>query len=230
MKRLLLLAPLLFVSCEKEKAAVQVPEIQESQPAKIDYSSVLPDNPDGIFFRTLRQAPYRRVEIDFRTPTDMSGLPDVKWFPMGSYEFCAIQGTTDTRIILPSGRVIEEEFEIVYIDRDHEGIYEVKADSIGWLKEDVAKRKLKEEVDLLIQEGGEVSTIRTQMKKVIGWLDNYDHNSGMRQGVFFASEQFFQYFGFAVTLNTNMGIRYRHHYRLDWNDERRKASKTREAQ
>jgi len=172
MKRLLLLAPLLFVSCEKERAAVEVPEIQESQPAKIDYSSVLPDNPDGIFFRTLRQAPYRRVE----------------------------------------------------------GIYEVKADSIGWLKEDVAKRKLKEEVDFLIQEGGEVSTISTQMKKVIGWLDNYDHNSGMRQGVFFASEQFFQYFGFAVTLNTNMGIRYRHHYRLDWNEERRKASKTRQAQ
>ena len=114
--------------CEEQPQSVdESSESERQNPAdKIDYFLALPEKQDGDFFRSVRQDPYRKVRIDLRNPSDLSGIPEVKWFPMGDNEFCAIQGTTDTTLILPSGRVIEEEFAIVYVDKDSEGIFQIK--------------------------------------------------------------------------------------------------------
>ena len=115
--------------CEEQPKSVEEgKEAEVSKHAgKIGYSPALPEKQAGEFFRSVRQDPYRTVRIDLRNPEDLSGIPEVQWFPMGDNEFCAIQGTTDTTLILPSGRVIKEEFSIVYVDKDSEGIFQIKA-------------------------------------------------------------------------------------------------------
>jgi hypothetical protein len=190
-------------------------------PSKIDYSKILPEKQDGEFFRSLREEPNQKVVIDLRNPSDLSGIPEVKWFPMGNDEFCAIQGTTDTTLILPSGRVIEEEFHIVYVDRDSEGIFEVKADSLGWLKLDVAKKRLDREVELMIADGYDEQTIKIQRESVMTWLKDFDHNSSMRSGIAQKTDDFTFIFGFAVTIDIDLGIRYRYETKLSRSEERR---------
>jgi hypothetical protein len=213
-----------FASCEEnvdsktgERDQKQIPV----QPAKIDYSTILPEKQDGEFFRALRQEPNRKVLIDLRNPSDFSGIPEVKWFPMGDNEFCAIQGTTDTRLILPSGRIIEEEFHIVYIDRDSEGIFQVKADSLGWLKMDIAKNRLDREVKLMIEDGSDEQAIEAQRDSVITWLKDFDHNSSMRSAIWTRTEDFRFSFGFAVTTDINLGISYRYEAEISRSKERR---------
>ena len=184
-------------------------------------SPFYPEKPDGEFFRSNRQEPYREVEIDLRKPLDLSGIPEVVWFPMPNNEFCAIQGTTDTTLILPSGRVIKEEFSIVYIDRDSEGIYQITADSLGWLKLDAAKRRLDREVALMTEDGGELEMLKEQHRTVFNWLSRFDHNSRMRSAIGSETADFRFTFGFAVTMNTDLGISYRYKAELSRSKERR---------
>jgi hypothetical protein len=213
-----------FVSCE-ESAGTKADERDQKQappqPAKIDYSTILPEKQDGEFFRALRQEPNRKVLIDLRNPSDFSGIPEVQWFPMGDNEFCAIQGTTDTKLILPSGRIIEEEFHIVYIDRDSEGIFQVKADSLGWLKLDVAKKRLDREVKLMNEDGSNEQSIESQRDSVLTWLNDFDHNSSMRSAIGTRTENFRVSFGFAVTTDINLGISYRYEAEVSRSKERR---------
>lgn len=194
-----------------------------SLPTKIDYSLVMPEKQDGEFFRSARQDPYRKVSIDLRNPTDSSGIPEVKWFPMGHKEFCAIQGTTDLTLILPSGRVITEEFNIVYVDRDSQGIFQVKADSLGWLKLDVAEKRLDREMELMIEDGLDKQSLETQRESVRTWLnsDHASYGTSMRSAIGSRAEAFRFSFGFAVTMNIDHGISYRYTAELPRSKERR---------
>ncbi|MGJ8697811.1 MAG: hypothetical protein ACSHYF_15950 [Verrucomicrobiaceae bacterium] len=232
-RALILVCVSFLASCEQQEEQAVVGDEQNVRPAPegFDPTTFTLNNPEGIFFRTVRQAPIRKVKIDLRAPWDISGIPEVEWVPLrGKHKFCAIQGTTDLHLTLPSGRVLNEEFAIVYIDRDHEGIFEVKADSLGWLRPRVAEEKLEEEGAFLVQEGMLDEEVQAQMKNVLSWLDDYDHNSGMRKGLFFTVDNLFQYFGFAVTLNTDSGIRYRHHFRINRPEDRRNKAETTNAQ
>ncbi len=228
--RHLLLIPLLSLcvhstGCKEQPKTVSTngeESVAPNRPEKVNYSAVLPEKQDGEFFRSLRREPYRKVRIDLRSPADLSGIPEVKWFPMGDFEFCAIQGTTDTALILPSGKTIEEEFSIVYIDRDSEGIFQVKADSLGWLRLDVAEKRLDREVDLMIEEGADKAKVLTQRQSVLDWLRAFDHNSSMRSAIGHRTEAFQLYFGFAVTMNTDLGISYRYTAELPRSKERLK--------
>jgi hypothetical protein len=211
--------------CKEQAKALATDEsesVAPAQPGKIDYSTALPEKQDGEFFRSVRQEPNRKVRIDLRSPSDLSGIPEVKWFPMGDNEFCAIQGTTDTTLILPSGKTIEEEFSIVYIDRDSEGIFQVKADSLGWLRLDVAAKRLDREVDLMIAEGADKAKVLTQRQSVLDWLTTFDHNSPMRSAIAHSTDQFRLYFEFVVTMSTDMGISYRYTAEIPRSKERRK--------
>jgi hypothetical protein len=213
-----------FVSCEESADSTidEQDERQVSTPStKIDYSTILPEKQDGEFFRALRQEPNRKVMIDLRNPDDLSGIPEVQWFPMGDNEFCAIQGTTDTTLILPSGRVIKEEFHIVYVDRDSEGIFQVKADSLGWLKLDVAEKRLDREVELMIADGYDEQTIESQRESVMTWLKEFDHNSSMRSAIGRRADDFRFTFGFAVTMDFDLGISYRYEAEISRSKERR---------
>lgn len=69
------------------------------------------------------------VAVDLTKPTDYSGIPPAKWFPMGGYEFCAIQGNVSADVLLPDGQRISEKCSIVYVDRDADGIIRVRTDS-----------------------------------------------------------------------------------------------------
>jgi hypothetical protein len=229
MKYLLLIALIAICAhsagCKEQAKALATDEsdsVAPAQPEKIDYSAALPEKQDGEFFRSVRQEPNRKVRIDLRSPSDLSGIPEVKWFPMGDNEFCAIQGTTDTTLILPSGKTIEEEFSIVYIDRDNEGIFQVKADSLGWLRLNVAAKRLDREVDLMVAEGADKAKVLTQRQSVLDWLTTFDHNSPMRSAIAHSTDQFRLYFEFVVTMSTDMGISYRYTAEIPRSKERRK--------
>ena len=217
----------LSVGCEEQPKSVEESLEEEGQnPAdKNDYSVALPEKQDGDFFRSVRQEPYRKVRIDLRNPSDLSGIPEVKWFPLGDNEFCAIQGTTDTTLILPSGRVIEEEFAIVYVDKDSEGIFQIKADSLGWLKMDIAKQRLAREFRLMTDDGINPTELEKQRLTVLDWLTQFDHNSQMRSAMGVRSGGFRFTFGFAVTMNTDIGIRYRYEAEIPRSKERRARQK-----
>jgi len=229
MKRLPLISLLALsahsAGCKKQaEALAKDPEESGSpaQPEQVDYSAILPEKQDGEFFRAVRQEPYRKVRIDLRSASDLSGIPKVEWFPMGDNEFCAIQGTTDTTLILPSGKTIKEQFSIVYIDRDSEGIFQVKADSLGWLRLDAAEKRLDREVNLMVKEGADQAKMLTQRQSVLDWLTTFDRSSPMRSAIAHSTDEFRLYFGFAVTLNTDFGISYRYTIELPRSKERRK--------
>lgn len=103
--------------------------------------------PDGDFFRAMREVPNYSVNLDLNNPTNYTGIPTTKWFPSGNYEFCAIEGTVTTQIKLPDGKTINEDFHSVSIDRDRDGIVKIRAGSLGWLKTDKALSRLQRELD-----------------------------------------------------------------------------------
>jgi hypothetical protein len=209
--------------CEEQLESVEASvEAEDPDPAdKIDYSVALPEQQDGDFFRSVRQDPYRTVRIDLRNLSDLSGIPEVKWFPMGNNEFCAIQGTTDTTLILPSGRVIREEFAIVYVDKDSEGIFQINADSLGWLKMYIAKQRLDRELRLMTDDGADPTSLANQRQAVLDWLSDFDHNSQMRSAMGVRSDDFRFTFGFAVTMNTDFGISHRYEAEIPRSKEHR---------
>jgi hypothetical protein len=65
---------------------------------------------------------------------------------MGSYEFCAFDGTVTTQIKLPDGKIINEDFGMVVIERDHNGVLNIQLDSLGWLKSEKAIGRLQREL------------------------------------------------------------------------------------
>ncbi len=76
------------------------------------------------------------VSLDLSDPKNYSGIPAVTWFPMGDGEFCAIQGVVALDVKLPDGKRVVGEFSIVYIHRDADGVFRIRADSLGWLGSD----------------------------------------------------------------------------------------------
>ncbi len=104
--------------------------------------------PEGEFFRAMRRPPNYSVNLDLNDPTNFAGVPPAKhgWFPMGSYEFCAFEGTVTTQIKLPDGKIINEDFGMVVIERDHSGVLNIQLDSLGWLKPKKAISHLQREL------------------------------------------------------------------------------------
>jgi uncharacterized protein DUF4412 len=96
--------------------------------------------PDGDFFRSMRGPPNYSVNLDLNDPTNFTGVPPARhdWFPMGSYEFCVFEGTVTTQIKMPDGKIISEDFHMVVIERDHNGILNIQLDSLGWQKPEKA--------------------------------------------------------------------------------------------
>jgi hypothetical protein len=96
--------------------------------------------PDGDFFRSMRGPPNYSVNLDLNDPTNFAGVPPARhdWFPMGSYEFCIFEGTVTTQIKMPDGKIISEDFHMVVIERDHNGILNIQLDSLGWQKPEKA--------------------------------------------------------------------------------------------
>jgi hypothetical protein len=93
--------------------------------------------PDGDFFRAMREVPNYSLNLDFINPTNNTGIPA---------DGRALQGTVTTRIKLPDGKIINEDFHTVYIDQDADDIYKIRADSLGWLKPDKAFSRLQREL------------------------------------------------------------------------------------
>lgn len=216
---------LCLVCCDKTSSG----DTSENQTGKskpeIDYSKMFPDSPDGEFYRTLRQPPEWKVTIDLRDSKDVTGIPEgVRWFPMGDYEFCAIQGTTDLSLTLPSGQIIHEEFAIVYVDKDNDGIFSVRADSLGWLKVPVALQRLEREQEFFAKEGADALKLNERAADIRHWLDAFDHNSNMYEGLGFRSDEFDASFSFIVSMTTEIGIRYCYRAEITRSKTRLKAN------
>jgi hypothetical protein len=182
--------------------------------AEVD-AELYPDKPDGEFCRSLRSEPYRKLTIDFRHPEDLSGIPDVNWISLGEgSSFCPIQGTTDATITLPSGRVIREEFAIVYVYVSDKRVTKVRADSLGWLRQKPAESRLDREIVLLQQEGADSTVLERRRKEISDWMTNFDYKSEMYQYIGHNTKNFRQLFGFYVTARIGIGIRYCHQYEI----------------
>jgi hypothetical protein len=75
----------------------------------------------------------------YEMASNFTGVPTPKhWFPMGSYEFGVFEGTVATRIKMPDGKIISEDFHMVVIERDHNGVLNLQLDSLGWMKPETA--------------------------------------------------------------------------------------------
>jgi hypothetical protein len=187
---------------------------QKKSQADID-AELYPDKPDGEFCRSLRSEPYRKVAIDFRHPEDLSGIPQVHWFPLGEgSSFCPIQGTTDATITLPSGRIVREEFAIVYVYVSGKRVTRVRADSLGWLRQGPAESRLDREIALLQKEGADSTVLERRRKEISDWMTNFDYKSEMYQYIGHDTKKFRQSFGFYVTERIEIGIRYCHQYEI----------------
>jgi hypothetical protein len=187
---------------------------EKKSQAEID-AELYPDKPDGVFCRSLRSEPYRKVAIDFRHPYDLSGIPDVKWFSFADgSSFCPIQGTTEATITLPSGRVVREEFAIVYVYVSGKRITKVRADSLGWLRQGPAENRLDREIALLQQEGADSRVLERRRKEISDWMTGFDYKSEMYQYISHDTKNFRQSFGFYVTARIEIGIRYCHQYEI----------------
>tara|TARA_B110000977_G_scaffold198400_1_gene283181 strand:+ start:73 stop:690 length:618 start_codon:yes stop_codon:yes gene_type:complete len=175
--------------------------------------------PEGEFTKRTKLYPKSQVLLDLRDPFNYSGIPkDEKWFQMGSYEFCAIEGATTAEIILPNGRVILEEFSIVYIHRDHQGIYEVRADSSGWLDEENALKRLDWQLQWFSKQKYEIEVLEERKTHLVNWIKNYDHQMETYESIWVKDAEHSLYFRF---FNIG-GIRYCYDYRIERSKERRR--------
>jgi|GEM_PF-3259915 len=208
MKKTKCLSQLLFITSffsllgcrDKTQAGV-------ASPQNID-AELYPEKPDGEFFRSMRKEPRIEVSVDFRKPKDFSGIPPVKWIELGGLSFCPIQGTVDTRITLPSGRVIQEEFGIVYVYRSDNRITRVRADSLGWLRKTPAEKRLNSELTILQTEGVDAASLARRRTEISDWMTHFNHQSDMYQWIGHTSDGFSQSFGLFVTARIEIGIRY----------------------
>jgi len=123
--------PPFIISAKEESLQTSDFEIPE------DYHGL---EPDGDFFHSMRGPPNYSVNLDLNDPTNFAGVPPARhgWFPMGSYEFCVFEGTVTTQIKMPDGKIISEDFHMVVIERDHNGILNIQLDSLGWLQPEKA--------------------------------------------------------------------------------------------
>ena len=194
---------IIIAACDEKKSQADV------------YAELYPDKPDGEFCRSLRSEPYRKVTIDFRHPEDLSGIPDVKWISLGEgSSFCPIQGTTVATITLPSGRIVREEFAIVYVYVSDKRVTRVRADSLGWLRQVPAESRLDVEIALLQKEGADSTVLAQRRKEICNWMTNFDYKSEMYQHIGHDTKNFRQSFGFFVTARIEIGIRYCHQYEI----------------
>ncbi len=194
---------IIIVACDKKKSQTEVD------------AELYPDQPDGEFCRSLRSDPYRKMTIDFRHPEDLSGIPDVDWFSLGEgSSVCNIQGTTDATITLPSGRIVREEFAIVYVYVSGKRVTRVRADSLGWLRQGPAESRLDKEIALLEEEGADSTFLERRRKEISDWMTNFDYKSEMYQHIGHDARNFRQSFGFFITARIEIGIRYCHQYEI----------------
>ena len=165
------------------------------------------------FSSCSRSVPAYSVAIDMQRPMDYSGIPaTVKWFPMGTYEFCAIQGAVTANFRLPDGRVIADKFHIVYIDRDSEGVFRVRGDSLnGAIPNNKAPDLLRAE---LVKWAGDLLTpieLEQQEGKVLRWIDSDVTRREMREGFFIKRSLYeisFSFFSTYLHRHTGLGYSY----------------------
>ena len=128
--------------------------------------------------------------------------------------FCPIQGTTVATITLPSGRIVREEFAIVYVYVSDKRVTRVRADSLGWLRQVPAESRLDVEIALLQKEGADSTVLAQRRKEICNWMTNFDYKSEMYQHIGHDTKNFRQSFGFFVTARIEIGIRYCHQYEI----------------
>ncbi|RYD76017.1 MAG: hypothetical protein EOP84_17460 [Verrucomicrobiaceae bacterium] len=165
--------------------------------------------PDGAFFRSLRKPPEYSVTLDLKNPTDYTGIPEVEWFPLGNKEFCAIQGTVATTLKLPDGKTINEEFAILYIHRDAEGIYRVRADSLGWLRTEAALKRLDSELTTWATDIMPADKYQEREASIRKWMVGWTYQNEMYEGFFVRPAGYELSFQFFTLQGPNQdGIRY----------------------
>lgn len=133
-------------------------------------------HPKGDFFQIVREDKKYSVSLDLSDPKNYSGIPAVTWFPMRDREFCAIQGLVATDIKLPDGKRITEEFAILYIDRDADGILGIRSDSLGWLRTDKALLRLKREIHERASDLDSFERYTERAREISTWMTSYAEN------------------------------------------------------
>lgn len=164
--------------------------------------------PDGDFFRSLREVPNYFVNLDLTDPTNYTGIPATKWFPMGYYEFCAIQGTVTTRVKLPDGKTINEDFYIVYIERDKNGILNIRADSLGWLKTDKALSRLQRELQGWAADVFSTDQYKEREAAIQNWMTTWTGQKEQYEGFFVKRPGYTLNFSFMAWIREEDGFRY----------------------
>jgi hypothetical protein len=157
-----------------------------------------------------RKEPSYTVTLDLAKPTDYSGIPSAKWFPMGRYEFCAIQGAVTAHIRLPDGKLIEDKFSIVYVDRDSDGILRFRGDSQnGSVSHKVAPTRLHSELHNWAEESLASSELEQKEAKIQAWMKTKFSDREMWEGFSVQRPLYRIGFGFFGTYSTrNKGFGY----------------------
>jgi len=170
--------------------------------------------PDGDFFRAMREPPNYSVNLDLNNPTNYMGIPPPKhWFPMGAFEFCDFEGTVTTQIKLPDGKIINEDFHSVEIERDHAGILSIQLDSLGWLKPEKAINHLKRELRDWASDVLSPDQCNEKEAEIHQWL-TADRNDQFK-GFFVKRPGYTLSFNFVATVNPqNDGFAYRYQIQL----------------
>lgn len=173
-----------------------------------------PAEPKGDFFQIVRADKKYSVSLDLTDPKNYSGIPAVNWHPMGDTEFCAIQGNVSADIKLPDGKRITEEFSILYIDRDADGIYAVKMDSLGWLKTDKALIRLKREVNEWSADLDSFARYTARAEAISTWMTSWSYGNEWREGFRVQRVGYDLTFVFFIFGNISDGIRFEYDIRL----------------
>jgi hypothetical protein len=122
--------------------------------------------------------------IDFAQPTNYSGIPtNVTWFKRSDNQnWCVLQGRVTTKIALPDSQSITETFYIVYIDRDEEGVYKVRAESVEKLPVTNAINRLDAELGRWSSTEWSPAQRNERKSTIVNWLRSNSPNREPYEG------------------------------------------------
>lgn len=124
------------------------------------------------------------LRLDLTNPTNYSGIPStVRWFSRSdSQDWCSLQGRVATTIALPDGKSISETFYLVYIDRDEDGIYQVRAESVDPLNISNAISRLETELQEWSTGAWPPQQRAERKTEILNWLTNATPDREMYEG------------------------------------------------
>lgn len=173
------------------------------------------------FFDYNQEKEKFQILINLNDPTDYAQIPkESRWFPMGNYELTAIEGAVTTEILLPNGQKIKGEFRSVFIDRDQDGIFRVRAVSLESFTPEQSIKHLDKQIDWFSRmkhEDGKTIELRSEL---VDWFNSWTYSSGSRKGIWARSGRETLICAYSALSGPDHGFRFEYTYEIDRPKER----------